>query len=227
MQVQNRQIHKNHKEREMNMATKQKIWIDGRGQEVPAGYVGKYDKARDKAVRHVLAGALKLRSQMESFMADAVKTMNGLADVKESLGKRGNFSARSFDALIQVSINQRWHIRFDERVAKARELMLDYANRELRRAGDGAYLLSQMIEAAFKVDRLGFLPRTEVAKLLSYKVNDASWNAGADILRQAQTTERGKRYLSIEQRGSLQADFRPVRLDISDCWPTEESEVQG
>ena len=160
-------------------------------------------------------------------MADAIKTMNGLADVKESIGKRGNFSARSFDALIQVSINQRWHIRFDERVAKARELMLDYANRELERAGDGAYLLSQMIEAAFKVDRLGFLPRSEVAKLLSYKVDDASWNAGADILRQAQTTERGKRYLTIEERRSLQDDFRPVRLDIADCWPAEESEVSN
>ena len=204
------------------MATKQhKVWIDGRGQEVPASYVKAYDKAKDKAVRHVLAGARKLRAQMEAFMADAIATMTGLADVKDDLGERGNFSARSFDALVQVSIRQQWHIRLDERVAKARELMLDYANRELARAGDGAYLLSQMIEAAFKVDRLGFLPRTEVAKLLSYKVNDASWNAGADILRQAQTTERGKRYLSIEQRGSLQADFRPIRLDISDCWPEE------
>ena len=208
------------------MATKQqKVWIDGRGQEVPSSYVKAYDKARDKAVRRVLAGAKKLRAQMEAFMSDAIKTMNGLSDVKESLGKRGNFSARSFDALIQVSISQRWHIRFDERVAKARELMLDYANRELERAGDGAYLLSQMIEAAFKVDRLGFLPRSEVTKLLSYKVNDDSWNAGADILREAQTTERGKRYLTIEERGSLQADFRPVRLDIADCWPKEESEA--
>ena len=208
------------------MATKQhKVWIDGRGQEVPASYVKAYDKARDKAVRHVLAGAEKLRAQMEAFMRDAIATMSGLAGTKDGLGERGNFSARSFDALVQVSIRQQWHIRLDERVAKARELMLDYATRELERAGDGAYLLKQMIEAAFKVDRLGFLPRTEVAKLLSYKVNDASWNAGADILRQAQTTERGKRYLSIEQRGSLQADFRPIRLDISDCWPQDESEA--
>ena len=209
------------------MATQHKVWIDGRGQEVPASYVKAYDKARDRAVRRVHASALKLRAQMEAFMADAVKTMDGLADVKESLGKRGNFSARSFDALIQVSISQRWHIRFDERVAKARELMLDYANRELERAGDGAFLLSQMIEAAFKVDRLGFLPRTEVTKLLSYKVDDASWNAGADILRHAQTTERGKRYLTIEERSSLQADFRPLRLDIADCWPEEKSEVSN
>lgn len=206
---------------------KQKIWIDGRGQEVPSSYVKSYDKARDRAVRRVHAGATKLRAQIESFMADAIKTMSELADVKEGLGKRGNFSARSFDALIQVSISQRWHIRFDERVAKARELMLDYAQRELENAGEGAYLLSQMIEAAFKVDRLGFLPRTEVAKLLSYKVDDVSWNAGADILRQAQTTERGKRYLTVEHRNSLQDDFRPIRLDIADCWPTVESEVQG
>ena len=204
------------------MAKQQKKWIDGRGQEVPAGYVSKYDKARDKAVRHVVAGAQKLRAQMEAFMADAVATMNGLAGLKDDLGTRGNFSARSFDALIQVSIRQQWHIRFDERVAKARELMLDYANRELESAGEGAYLLKQMIEAAFKVDRLGFLPRSEVAKLLSYKVNDANWNAGADILRQAQTTEKGKQYLTIETRPSLQKDFAPIRLDIADCWPDAE-----
>ena len=207
------------------MAKKQKEWIDGRGQTVPASYVSKYDKARDKAVRHVVAGAQKLRAQMEAFMADAVATMNGLAGLKEDLGARGNFSARSFDALIQVSIRQQWHIKFDERVAKARELMLDYANRELQKAGDGAFLLKQMIEAAFKVDRLGFLPRSEVSKLLSYKVDDASWTAGADILRQAQTTEKGKQYLAIETRSSLQRDFEAIRLDIADCWPEIKEEA--
>lgn len=206
---------------------KQKVWIDGRGQEVPAGYVSAYDKARDKAVRHVAAGAKKLRAQIEAFMSDTVKTMNELAGTKDNLGERGNFSARSFDALLQVSIRQQWHIRLDERTAKARELMMGYASRELARAGDGAFLLKQMIEAAFKVDRLGFLPRSEVAKLLSYKVNDEGWNEGADILRKAQTTERGKRYLTVEERESTQRDFRPIRLDIADCWPDEESEVSN
>ena len=170
------------------MATQQKVWIDGRGQEVPSSYVSKYDKARDRAVRRVVAGAQRLRGQIEAFMADAVATMDGLAGIKEDLGKRGNFSARSFDALLQ-----------------------------------GAFLLKQMIEAAFKVDRLGFLPRSEVAKLLSYKVGDAGWNEGADILRQAQTTERGKQYLTVETRRSLNHDFTPIRLDVADCWPREEA----
>ena len=201
------------------MAKQQKTWIDGRGQEVPGSYVKAYDKARDRAVRRVLAGALKLRAQMEGFMADAVKTMDGLAKMKETLGEKGNFSARSFDALIEVTIKQQYNVRLDGRVQKARELMLEYATRELERAGKGAFLLRQMIDAAFKPDRNGFLPRTEINKLLSYNVEDESWNEGARLLREAITTEAGKRYLNISRRGSLQDDFRPVRLDIADCWP--------
>ena len=205
------------------MAKQQKTWIDGRGQEVPGSYVKAYDKARDRAVRRVLAGALKLRTQMEGFMADAVKVMDGLAKMKETLGEKGNFSARSFDALIEVTIKQQYNVRLDGRVQKARELMLEYATRELERAGKGAFLLRQMIDAAFKPDRNGFLPRTEINKLLSYNVEDESWNEGARLLREAITTEAGKRYLNISRRGSLQDDFRPVRLDIADCWPDDKA----
>lgn len=208
------------------MAKPQKVWVDGRGQEVPASYVDKYDKARDKAVRHVLAGALKLRTQMEAFMSDAVATMDALAGMKESLGERGNFSARSFDALVEVAIKQQYNVRLDGRVQKAREQMLDYATRELAKAGDGAFLLKQMIDSAFKPDRNGFLPRVEINKLLSYHVKDATWNEGAALLREALTTEAGKRYLKVARRPTTADDFRPVRLDISDCWPTEESELR-
>ena len=42
-------------------------------------------------------------------------------------------------------------------------------------------------------------------------------------LRQAQTTERGKQYLTVETRRSLNHDFAPIRLDVADCWP----EVKG
>ncbi len=209
------------------MAKQQKTWIDGRGQTVPAGYVKAYDKARDRAVRRVLAGALKLRAQMEAFMADAVRTMDSLATMKESLGKRGNFSARSFDALIEVTVKQQYNVRLDGRVQQARELMLDYATRELERAGKGAFLLQQMIEAAFKPDRSGFLPRSEINKLVTYQVADEKWNEGVRLLKEAITTEAGKRYLNVTRRSSLQDDFKPIRLDIADCWPEDKSEEKG
>lgn len=206
------------------MAKTVKTMTDARGQQVPVSYVAAYDKAKDRTVRRIEANARKLKAQMQAFLADAVKAMTELSGLKESLGDRGNFSARSFDAKIQVSIRQSWNIRLDERTAKARELMMDYACRELEKAGSGAYLLQQMIEAAFKVDRLGFLPRTEVTKLLSYKVNDDTWNEGARILRECTTTEKGKRYLIVETRKSTLDKFEVLRLDIADCWPKEAGE---
>ena len=109
------------------MATKtMKTMTDARGQEVPVSYVAAYDKAKDKVVRRIEANARKLKGQMQAFLADAVRAMTELSGLKESLGERGNFSARSFDATIQISIRQSWNIRLDERTAKARELMMDY-----------------------------------------------------------------------------------------------------
>jgi hypothetical protein len=78
-----------------------------------------------------------------------------------------------------------------------------------------------MIDAAFKPDRNGFLPRGEINKLLSYHVKDETWNEGAALLREALTTEAGKRYLRVMRRSSTAADFQPVRLDVADCWPEE------
>ena len=204
-----------------------KKWIDARGREVPSCYVPAYDKAKDRVVRKIEANARKLREQMEAFLASSVASLNSLAGLKESLGERGNFSARSFDSLVQISIRQSWQIRLDERSAKARELMLDYASRELGKAGDGAYLLRQMIEAAFRVDRYGYLPKTEVTKLLSYNVKDAKWQQGVDILKSCQSVERGKRYLLVETRKSTLDDFAVMRLDLADCWPREDAAREG
>ena len=201
------------------MAKQIETWTDANGQAVPVNRITPYEKARHRAVRRIVKAAGKARGVLEAFMRDAIQEMDALAKLKESLGEKGNFSARSFDGLYQVSIKQQYNIRLDERVCKARELMLDYANRELAKTGDSAFLLKQMVEAAFKTDRFGFLPRSEVTKLLGYVVKDDAWNEGAAILRQALTTERGKRYLRVETRISVQHDFVPIRLDAADCWP--------
>ncbi len=203
------------------MARQVETWTDANGQAVPVNRITPYEKARTRAVCRVVKAAGKARAILEAFMQEAIREMDSLARLKDSLGEKGNFSARSFDGLFQVSIRQQYNIRLDERVCKARELMLDYANRELAKTGDSACLLKQMVEAAFKTDRFGFLPRSEVNKLLGYVVKDAAWNEGAAILRQALTTERGKRYLRVETRNSVQGEFMPIRLDAADCWPSE------
>jgi hypothetical protein len=198
---------------------------DSNGHKVPLKYVCAYDKARDKATRRILARFEKARATLEAVVADSIKDLDELAKLKESLGEKGNFSARSFDGLIQVSIRQQYNIRLDERVIRARELMLEYVGSVLDRVnGVDVSALRLLVNDAFKANSQGFLSTGRVLSLMRMEVDNAKWREAKRILQEALKPEKGKQYLICEKRQTTQGDFRAIRLDIADCWPTE-SEV--
>ena len=57
--------------------------------------------------------------------------------------------------------------------------------------------------------------------LLRMEIADADWREAKRILQDAIKPQKGKRYLVCERRANTQQDFRPVRLDIADCWPSD------
>ena len=57
--------------------------------------------------------------------------------------------------------------------------------------------------------------------LLKMEIDNADWREAKRILQDSIKPQKGKRYLVCERRASTQDDFRPVRLDIADCWPEE------
>ena len=195
---------------------------DSNGNDIPLKYVSKYDKAKDRAVRKVLARFLHAREMLEKVVAETIDELDELAKTKESVGEKGNFSARSFDALIQVSIRQQYNIFLDERVVKARELMLGYVERVLAKVGgNDAAALRLIVAEAFKANAQGFLSTGKIMSLLRMEIADADWREAKRILQDAIKPQKGKRYLVCERRATTQQDFRPVRLDIADCWPEE------
>lgn len=195
---------------------------DSNGNDIPLKYVSRYDKARDKAVRRILARFLKAREMLEGVVADCIADLNELAATKESVGEKGNFSARSFDGLIQASIRQQYNIFLDERVVKARELMLGYVERVLAKVGgNDAQALRLIIAEAFKANAQGFLSTGKIMSLLRMEIDNADWREAKKILQESIKPQKGKRYLVCERRATTQGDFRPIRLDIADCWPDE------
>ena len=195
---------------------------DSNGNDIPLKYVSKYDKARDKAVRKILARFLKARAMLEEVVADSIAELNALAQTKESVGAKGNFSARSFDGLIQASIRQQYNIFLDERVVKARELMLGYVEGVLAKVGgNDAQALRLIVAEAFKANAQGFLSTGKIMSLLRMEIDNADWREAKRILQEAIRPQKGKRYLVCERRASTQADFEAVRLDIADCWPED------
>ena len=200
---------------------------DSNGNDVPLKYVSKYDKAKDKAVRKVLARFLRARELLEGVVAETIAELEALADTKEKLGAKGNFSARSFDGLIQVSIRQQYNIFLDERVVKARELMLGYVEKVLAKVGgNDAQALRLIVAEAFKANAQGFLSTGKIMSLLRMEIDNADWREAKRILQDSIKPQKGKRYLVCERRASTQAEFRPVRLDIADCWPEEDESVK-
>ena len=197
---------------------------DSNGNDVPLKYVSKYDKAKDKAVRRILARFLKSRAMLEGVVSETIAELQALAQTKETVGTKGNFSAQSFDGLVRVSIKQQYNILLDERVVHARELMLGYIEGVLAKVGGSdAQALRLIVAEAFKANASGFLSTGKILSLLRMEIDNADWREAKRILQESIKPQKGKRYLLCETRPDTQHDFETIRLDIADCWPRKEA----
>ena len=196
---------------------------DSNGHDVPLKYISAYDKKRDRVTRRIHARFVAGRKYLEKLLADCITDLDELKGGKEKLGVKGNFSAQSFDGLINVAIRQHYNIMLDERVIRARELMLEYVNSELSRLDKDTTFLRKLVEDSFRANAKGYLPIASILKLTRYEVKDARWNEARGILQDAMKPVPGKRYLNCRVRNTTQQDFKTIRLDLADCWP----EVKG
>jgi len=202
------------------------VMIDSNGNAIPVKYVSSYDRQRDAVARRIHSRFVKGRKMLEQIVADSIQELDRLSRLKETLGDKGNFSAQSFDGLLRVSIRQRYNIFLDERVAKARELMLGYVDRLLSKVGDKeAKPLRLIINEAFRANSQGFLSTSKIFSLLRMEIDDPDWHQAKEILQDSIKPQKGKRYLACDVRKSTQADFTTIRLDIADCWPDTASDT--
>ena len=197
-----------------------KYMKDINGDEVNVKYVNAYDKARDRVSRRILKRFVEERKRMEALLKDSLADLDSLMKLKDSLGDRGNFQTQSFDGLIQVEVRQQYNVYLDERVIKARELMIDYVNHVLEKVnGVDVTVLRRLVDSAFRANSLGFLPVSKIHELKRMVVNDPRWQEAIKILEEAMKPVKGKRYLNCATRRSTQGDFQTIRLDLATCWP--------
>ena len=197
-----------------------KYMKDINGDEVNVKYVNAYDKARDRVSRRILKRFVEERKRMEALLKDSLADLDSLMKLKDSLGDRGNFQTQSFDGLIQVEVRQQYNVYLDERVIKARELMIDYVNHVLEKVnGVDVTVLRRLVDSAFRANSRGFLPVSKIHELKRMVVNDPRWQEAIKILEEAMKPVKGKRYLNCATRRSTQGDFQTIRLDLATCWP--------
>lgn len=203
-----------------------KTMMDAAGNEVPAIYVKKYDKLRDKLVRKIETRWEKARVQLEAVMAETLADVEELTKARTdetgvTMADKGNFRVSSFDGNSAVELRQSYRIYLDDRVKEAQKIMIEWAAGIADQIEDSRprALMMQLIQEAFSANASGSLP---VGKILSLLHRDIPARA-KKLLEDAITPEKGKCYITVMKRQSRQHDMERIALDISDCWP----EVEG
>ncbi len=208
------------------MAEKMRTMRDTTGADVPVKYVSKYDRECDARTRRIAGRFMKARKYLEQVVANTLQDLAALQSARATeVAPRGNFQCQSFDGLIRVSIDQAWHIRLDDRVVAARDMMLAYARGLCAKAGNDAQALYEIVEEAFAAGRTGGLSVGRVLSLCRREISAEEWQTARRMLLESIQTDRGKAYIRVATRADLQHDFRMIRLDLADCWPDTESEA--
>ena len=204
--------------------------VNNLGQEVPIKYVPKYDKLRDKSVRKILGMWEKERAALEKVVAESIKELGIVLkarseDCKMELAKKGNFSVSSFDGNITVRIEQQYRILLDDRVKEAQAIMEAYAERLVGKVGgqDGK-ALAILIRGTFAPSRSGTLSIAKVWVLCGMEIPDPEWERARKLLIASMQPIKGKAYIRVGVRRSVQEDYKFIRLDAADCWPMTDQE---
>jgi len=194
------------------------VYVDAQGQVVPAAYVKPYDKARDRIARRILRRFEEERARLEKAYQATLQDIDELATLagREGItvgGAKGNLQFQSFDRLIQIGMDARYNVEFDERLRAAQEKIEAFVK---DRAAGADNDLRELVMMAFKPTSDGLLSRARILGLLRLNIRHASWEAAMTLIRESINTERGKTLLRVEKRATREADFVRVILSLSD-----------
>jgi len=178
-------------------------WIDQRGRAVPAAYVPKIDKERDKVVEKIFREAERLQKRMQDFKEQLFKDVEKYLELLEKeVGAKGtdwkgNLTLTNFSGNRQIEIAINEMIGFDERLNIAKSKI---DNCLKRWSGEANRNIQAIINEAFNVDKKGRINTTMVLKLTKLKIRDAEWNEAMKLIKDSIQINGSRRYVNIRRR---------------------------
>jgi len=195
------------------MAKKQ--WIDLNGNEVPAQYVPKLDKERERITLKYLAKAKKLSQQLEKLKEDMLNDCDAvyqqmLKDNNVPAHSKGGYSISTFnrDAKIEVSVQER--IEFDDMITVAHEKIKQYIAEKMQGVDTD---LQQIINQASETRR-GQMDAKRVLGLFRLQINHPLWVEAMELIKKSINRNNSKRYVRVWEKDN-QGEYRNVELNFS------------
>lgn len=195
------------------MAKKQ--WIDLNGNEVPAQYVPKLDKDRERVTLKHLARAKKLSEQLEKFKTELLEECDAvyeqmLTDNNVSGNSKGGFSISTFDRAAKIEISVQERIEFDDLISVAHEKIKLYLADKMQGVDAD---LQQIITQAFET-RKGRMDVKRILGLFRLKINHPLWLEAMELIKNSITRNNSKRYARIWEKDA-NGEYKNIELNFS------------
>lgn len=195
-----------------------RIWINAQGHQVPEQLVKELDKTRDDLVRTAVAEAKELRRAMQAFKAKWLSEAKAFVDLAAAEyqttigGVKGNLTLRSFDGLLEMTVQVADRLTFDERLKVAEKLVGDCLTEW---SADARPELKAIVERAFKTDKEGQVSTGAVLALRRLDIADERWKRAMDAISDALQLTGTATYLRFYERDAMGKPSVAIALDLA------------
>jgi hypothetical protein len=192
-----------------------KVWINHTGQEVPAGYVPKIDKDREKLVLTYIAKAEKLSKQLEDLKTEMLTECDGFfTDMLESNGVKkdgkGNYSLTSFDKMLKIEVSVQDRIEFDDMIQVAHAKIKEYLNEITK---DTNADIQVLVNSAFQTSK-GRMDVKKVLSLFELHIKHPKWVEAMELIKNSINRNNSKRYVRLFKKDTM-GEYKNIELNFS------------
>ncbi len=195
-----------------------RVWTNPKGYNVPDQLVKPLDKLRHSLVYNAVAEAKELQRAMRDFKAkwlSEAQAFVGLAAAEYQTnlgGVKGNLTLRTFDGLMEMTVQVADRLTFDERL-KVAEALVGECLAEW--SANARPELKAIVERAFKTDKEGNVSTGAVLELRRLDIADDRWKRAMDAISDAIQLTGTATYLRFYERPDMGAPAAAISLDLA------------
>lgn len=192
-----------------------KKWINHLGQEVPATYVPKIDKQKERTALKFAKQADTLNARLKKFKTELIQECDKIynemcADADITVGEKGNYSITSFDKEIKIEISIQERIEFNDKINLAQAKINEFLTEKTAGVDRDIQLL---INSAFQTTK-GRLDTKRILGLFKLNIRAKKWNDAMELIKQSIERNTSRRYIRIWRKDNA-GTYQGIDLNFS------------
>lgn len=203
--------------------SKNNIWVNANGDNVPVKFVPKTDKTKEALASNIHKAALSAEKQLNALyqlmnnafieVAKLVKEEYALKKGKDKKEGKGSLTWFNFDRSLKIEADINDIVKWDNALmTEALSLLNEYINSSLNENNE---LIAGLVKDAFANSK-NMIDSRKIFQLLKYesKIKNTKYLKACELIRNAQTIDKTKMYMRVWEKME-DGTYRNINLNFS------------